>query len=351
MGMEVIMKTHDSGGRQRKPRRIRKILLLAVLAVVALNVILLLTGTVLEATVFEKQLRSLRPYGRLVETENGRIHLTAAGNGEKTVVILPGLGVALPCAEFGPLMRVLSESYTAVTVEYFGTGFSDGTDSPRTSRNYVEEVRNALSAGGYPPPYILMPHSISGVYAEAWASLYPREVEALISLDGTSTAYAAEVPKNMKALLGFGLIQQKTGLTSLVGRLTVNRSLLESLGYTEKEIGDLVVFSGFTLTPTVINQIASTGDCILQTRELPFPPSVPCLKIISRKTLETPNPQINISPREYQKEHLKRLGPSAGWTVLEGDHFIYRNNAGRIKELTDTFLKDPAGREFFSESL
>lgn len=35
------------------------------------------------------------------------------------------------------------------------------------NENYMEEIRTALSMAGMKPPYVLMPHSVSGVYSES----------------------------------------------------------------------------------------------------------------------------------------------------------------------------------------
>jgi len=52
------------------------------------------------------------------------------GTGEQTIVLLPGLGVS-PSIPYRPLMEELAEKYTAVCIEYFGYGFSDGTYRPK----------------------------------------------------------------------------------------------------------------------------------------------------------------------------------------------------------------------------
>jgi len=104
-----------------------------------------------------------------VDVYDGQMHVYSMGNGEKTIVLFPGMGIGLPSADFGPLMRKLSEKYTVVTVEYFGVGFSSETSKPRTSENYVDEIRIALNQAGFEAPYVLMPHSISSVYSEYYA--------------------------------------------------------------------------------------------------------------------------------------------------------------------------------------
>lgn len=45
------------------------------------------------------------------------------------------------------------------------------------------ETRTALQKAGLCGPYVLLPHSMSGLEALYWATQYPNEVEAIIGLD------------------------------------------------------------------------------------------------------------------------------------------------------------------------
>jgi pimeloyl-ACP methyl ester carboxylesterase len=328
--------------KQSKPamKRGKKIMLIfGIIAVVIAGFILV--GAILHATLFTKKLQQIQPYGQLVNVDDGQMHVYSLGNGEKTIVLLPGMGVSLPSAEFGPLMRKLSQKYTVVCVEYFGVGFSSETAKPRTSENYVEETRAALNLAGFEAPYVLMPHSISTVFSEYYAAKYPQEVEALISLDGTSTALYGDMPAFVKSILPIAKFQQAAGLTSLLGPLATNRTDLLSKGYTGKEISDMLTFAGFTMNDTVLEQMINSAEFIKQTMELPYPVSIPYFKIISRQTYEAPNPQLkqfNLTPQEYQHKHLQRIGQQAKYEILDGTHFIYLNNVDRIAEITDAVL-------------
>lgn len=307
--------------------------------IVAIIALFLATGAILHASYFKGRYDKIKPYGRMVDVDDGQMHVYAMGSGEQTIVLLPGMGVPLPSADFGPLMRKLSEKFTVVCVEYFGVGFSTGTSRPRSCENYVEETRTALSQAGFKAPYVLMPHSISSVYSEYYAARYPEEVKGIISLDGTSTAYkGADMPAFVKTLLSVAKFQQGAGVTSLAAPLAINRKTLLSYGYTEKEIDDMTAFAGFFINDTLLQQIANSADFIKQTMDVPYPGSVPYFKIISRKTYETPNNQLKITPQEYQHQHLDRIGINARYEILDGTHFIYINNVERIAKITDEFL-------------
>ncbi len=304
-------------------------------------VLLMAAGAVRHATHFKAKRGRLQPYGALVNVDGGQMHVYTIGSGGHTVVLLPGSGVALPCADFGPLMRRVAEKHTAVCVEYFGVGFSSGTDKPRTSEAYVEEIRAALKAAGHQPPYVLMPHSISTVYSEHYAATYPEEVEAIVSLDGTSTAYYEKVPGFVKPLLKVAKFQQFIGLTAAMAPLAVNRKQMLEYGYTEQEIADILVFAGCSINDTMLRQVAESAEFIRQTMALPFPASVPYFKVISRRTYEAPNPQLKkagMTPQDYQNRHLERIGAHAQSEILDGTHFIYLNNADRIAQIADAVV-------------
>ena len=73
----------------------------------------------------------------------------------------------------GGVIRVYSEGY----------GFSEGMKSQRLLEKLVAEDREALEKAGIKPPYVLAPHSYSGFEAIYWANTYPKEVEAILSID------------------------------------------------------------------------------------------------------------------------------------------------------------------------
>ena len=87
-----------------------------------------------------------------------------------------------------------------------------------------------------------------------------------------------------------------------------------------------------------LEQIGRSTDYIKDTMDLPLPESVPFFKVISRDTYETPNKQLTITPQQYQQDHLARIGPHADYEILEGNHFIYAGNTGRISEIVDNVL-------------
>jgi hypothetical protein len=105
------------------------------------------------------------PLGQLVEVDGKEMHVFVKGSGEHTILLWSGLGTPAPVLDFEPLITELAMNHRVVVVENFGYGWSDLTDKKRTVENIVEETIAALTKSGIEGPYILMPHSISGIYS------------------------------------------------------------------------------------------------------------------------------------------------------------------------------------------
>ncbi|MED1438970.1 alpha/beta hydrolase [Aeribacillus composti] len=112
------------------------------------------------------------------------MHVYTKGDGENTIVLLSGLGTAAPVLDFEPLVNELAKNHKVVVVESFRYGWSNVTNKERTVENIVEEIRTALKSN-IEGPYILMPHSIYGIYSMYYANAYPDEVKAVIGIDFT----------------------------------------------------------------------------------------------------------------------------------------------------------------------
>jgi pimeloyl-ACP methyl ester carboxylesterase len=64
-----------------------------------------------------------------------------------------------------------------------GYGRSEATDGRRDGRTIVDELRATLRRQGLQPPYVLVGHSLGGLYAQLFARAYPGEVKGLVLVD------------------------------------------------------------------------------------------------------------------------------------------------------------------------
>ena len=118
-----------------------------------------------------------------VTIDGKKLHCWKKGDGKHTIILLSGYGTPSPILDFQPFARELGNYYKVIIIENFGYGYSDDTDKPRTFRNLDSELHNALSELKIMPPFILVAHSISGIFAYFLAAEHSSEVEAIIGID------------------------------------------------------------------------------------------------------------------------------------------------------------------------
>lgn len=165
-------------------KRIKKItrVLILVIGIVAL---FLLGMTIYNHVMLTKEARLIKPNGTFVTVDGYKMHVYTEGSkkSKPTVLVMSGAGVAAPVYDYKVLYSKLSDDYHIVVPEKFGYGYSDVSGISRNVGTLVKEYREALKLSGEKGPYVLMPHSMSGLEALYWAQHYPDEISAIVGLD------------------------------------------------------------------------------------------------------------------------------------------------------------------------
>jgi pimeloyl-ACP methyl ester carboxylesterase len=127
--------------------------------------------------------RRFGPLGRLVSVNGRMVHLLEAGKGP-TVVIVPALGSGVLSWE--RFQRELAAEMRVVVYDRAGIGWSDPPGRGwRTCDDRVEELRGLLDAAGIEPSYVLLAHSMGGIYARRFAARYPGAVAGMVLVDSS----------------------------------------------------------------------------------------------------------------------------------------------------------------------
>jgi glucans biosynthesis protein C len=109
--------------------------------------------------------------------------LQRSGQGTPAVVFQSGLGDG-PDVWRTVLPRVQAVT-TAVALQRPGYGGSALPPGSRDACTIAAEQRAALQTAGIAPPYVLVGHSLGGLYQYVYARLYPHDVAALVLVDPT----------------------------------------------------------------------------------------------------------------------------------------------------------------------
>ncbi|HEY4366189.1 MAG TPA: alpha/beta hydrolase family protein [Steroidobacteraceae bacterium] len=106
------------------------------------------------------------------------------GRGPLTVILEGGLGDTL---DIWDGVQSSIASHCARTLAYNRAGYpgSTPTNTPRDAATIVAELRAELSRQSIAPPYVLVGHSLGGLYMQYFARQYPDEVNGILLIDST----------------------------------------------------------------------------------------------------------------------------------------------------------------------
>ena len=232
-----------------------KILFVIFIVIVTITLISFINHKIHSAQ--EKSL--LAPLGNMLEVNGHNMSIYTTGEGDRTLVFMSGGGTCSPILDFKSLYSLLNDDYKIVVVEKFGYGFSDVIDEERPIDSILEDTREGLREAGIEGPFILCPHSMSGIEALYWAQKYPSEVEAIVGLD-MAVPEAYENYNIDMFTIRLGQVAARLGITRLLPGVSESDAIkYGTLTEEEKEIYR-AVFYNRTLTSTMIKEVQEIKD-------------------------------------------------------------------------------------------
>lgn len=281
----------------------------------------------------EEKLR--QPLGQLIDINGNNISIYAEGSGSKTLVFLSGGGTCSPILDFKSLYSMLSDEYKIVVVEKFGYGYSDVVDENRNIQTILSETRLALNKAGIDGPYVLCPHSMSGIEALYWAQEYTDEIEAIIGLDMAVPEYYENMKINLP-LIKFGQCAADLGITRLIPTLAESDAIKHGTLTDDEKNMYRAIFYSRTATVTMINEVKNVkanARIVAQNGV----PQIDMLLFISDGTGGTGFDKETW--RRIPEEYISEV-ESGKYIELECPHYVHDYEYGRISEEIKSFLSD-----------
>ena len=276
--------------------------------------------------------------GIVVDVNGHKMHVYTEGQGQKTLVFMAGWGESSPYIEFKPLYSKLSDKFKIVVIEKAGYGFSETTDVSRDLNTLLFETRTAISKAGIVGPFVLVPHSLSGVEAVYWASQYPDEVDAIVAIDIATADYYEKTYQYFSNDTIMGKISD--GLSSLavtcgLHRLPFVYNMLNKEGITEEEF-NLRKYMWFknANNKTVKNENKNIVSNAFILKECDIPKDVPILTFISLEMQKSYNgweeTLINFTKQFATHEYYS----------LDSSHMIHNDKPEFMTEKIINFLEN-----------
>lgn len=296
------------------------------LSVVALVAVSTVTNLVLGAV--EKA--NVDPYGERVSIDGGKVNVSVTGDNEQIVVLLNGYGTASPVLDFTPLIDELDDTYTVVVIERFGYGYSDLDVTQRTVENVSSELHDTLAKLNV-KDYVLVAHSLAGIYSLDYVNRFPGEVSALVTIDGT-------VPEDFAVAPKIGVGERLLAVTGWVRWMTALNPAITAPSapvgvYSEREIEQIQLMTIWNYAnPAMIDENNRSAQNFDAVAGLSYPSELPVLAFLSQQLIDA-----NIQWRPAHEQQLESLDRSE-LVVLDGGHYLHWTHSEEMAESLDQFL-------------
>lgn len=187
-------------------------------------VLLLAIGWTYESVGQARLERRFAAPGELVDVGGRNLHVHCLGVGDPTVVVEAGSGSW--SNDWLPAQRLLAERQRVCTYDRPGYGWSDPADEPATARRLTRDLRRALDGVGVDRPFVLVGHSLGGLYARAYALQHPQDVAGLVLVDARHEDAAEALPeeivqreREMGRVYGLARVLARFGVVRALGPL------------------------------------------------------------------------------------------------------------------------------------
>ncbi len=160
-----------------------------------------------------------KPRGAMIDVGGRHLRLVCEGPRSDRPVIWMEAGAFSGAADFAALQQKLSaRGLRSCAYDRAGMGYSDPGPAPRDGDAIVKDLSVLIAASGERGPFILMGHSMAGLYLRQFAVQNPEKVAGLVLLDAVTPEMiglpgAQVFVDRMTSLARLGSIAGSLGLT------------------------------------------------------------------------------------------------------------------------------------------
>ncbi len=302
-------------------------------------VVLLVLSALYHKYELRNEAKKYPPPGELVQVNNNKMHVYSEGQGDFTLIFMSGHGTSCPTIDFKPLWMRMTDEYRIVVVEKAGYGWSETSSSSRDIDTMLEETRKALKLSGEDGPYVLVPHSMSGLEAIYWAQKYPDEVKAIIGLDPAipDVYLNSSFVLPQKSELFFMYLISRIGLSRFMGKdeLEKNLPLLKSEELSKEDKEKLkATFYKSSLTKTMLNEVNYIQENARKVKTNGIPINIPMYFFIAEGS-------VNIIPDWKKKlsEYVTEIN-FGKFKLFNSGHYIHHEKSDIIANEIKDFLME-----------
>ena len=164
--------------------------------VVLFLLILAIVGTIYQTAATEADKKNFPPPGNLIDVGGFKMHIYCMGQGNPTVILeaLSG-GFSSFWAWVQP---EVAKQVRVCAYDRAGFGWSENDPEPVSPQRTAQNLHALLVNAGIEGPFVMVGHSIGGLYVREYAALYPQDVAGMVLLDSSHPDQFVRYPEMLK---------------------------------------------------------------------------------------------------------------------------------------------------------
>jgi pimeloyl-ACP methyl ester carboxylesterase len=155
--------------------------------------LLALAGMVYQTAATEADQRNFPPPGNLIDVGGFKMHIDCEGTGSPTVILESMAGGV--SAQWGWIQPEVRKATRVCVYDRAGFGWSEPDPSAPTLERTIRNLHTLLVNANIQGPYVLVGHSLGGVYMRKYAAEYPDQVAGMVLIDSANPQQWVSYPE------------------------------------------------------------------------------------------------------------------------------------------------------------
>jgi pimeloyl-ACP methyl ester carboxylesterase len=256
------------------------------------------------------------PTGQFIEVDGHNIHINCSGEGTPTVILEAGLGGG--SLDWSLIQPEVARFGRVCSYDRAGIVWSSEDEGPRTASRITSELHKLLEAGGIAPPYVLVGHSMGGVYIQMFAARYADEVAGVVLVDSSHQDQLLYVPRIPALVPYLYKAAAPVGIVRLVNRVAASQPSLSP----EANMKRARLYSHTHTVFTIADEMSAIPESLAELRAAPMRLGTKPLIVISRGLCDGASPETEAVWRELQSELLKSTSNGKHVIAKKSGHYI-----------------------------
>lgn len=303
-----------------------------VLGILAMFLVLGTMGYLFEKTAEANDKKRFPPPGRLIDVGGFKLHLRCLGEHErgKPMVILES-GHGLWSSSWNPIIEETAQFTRVCAYDRAGYGWSERSSRPHTPQQVATELHALLMNAGESGPYVLVGHSLGGLFTRQYFTQYPEEVAGMVLVDALPERLSEYLPTYQQlqrsSLLSLCMLATlaRFGLARLLGQ----RRLQEQTKYILPE--DRASYAAQSVSTPYLNSLCEETAEV--NRFIGQKPTLAGLGDRPLVVIKAHYPEKYPGRRGYTAESWKQL--IRGWSILQKEFLSLSSQSRYVESKSD----------------